>query len=50
MKYPGSLRVATLRIGIALLSLPSAAFWHFAAWRSALQTQLENERAGNDRK
>ena len=36
------LDVPWLRIGLALLGLPAAAFWRFAAWRARLQTWLDN--------
>lgn len=48
MNSPG-FRAAAIRFGIALLWLPAAAFWRFAAWRSALQTKLDNEKAAHDR-
>lgn len=49
MKCVRSFRLAVLRLGIALLWLPAAAFWRFAARRSALQTKLDNEKAAHDR-
>jgi hypothetical protein len=43
-------RVAFFRAAIAALWLPATIFWRFAAWRSRLQTTLENENAGHERR
>lgn len=50
MSASRSLRLALLHTGLLLLWLPAAALWQFAAWRSRLQTALDNERANRDRR
>ena len=47
MKAPALLRLALLRAGLLLLSLPAAAFWCFASWHARLQTLIDNETTGN---